>query len=208
MDEEIPEITYDVGAAANAFNLSLGETLGHWARVESFFMRHFALLTALEHKMARRLFYSARSFQGRVDMLAAAAAASNAKDGHKAFVRAAIKKAREQSGFRNRLAHGETVFIAGSGTRYSGQYVLVEGKTDFDPFEDEAVTKAQLDTAGENFHVLAGALLFATMCDWGDAASDPQGYLRLVRALPNQPHLHEPDPILVAELLQPPPRPG
>ena len=65
----------------------------------------------MKPKMARAIFYSARSFNGRSEMFEAAMANSSLNEDAKAALEAVIAKAAAYSSFRNSLAHGQVVGV-------------------------------------------------------------------------------------------------
>jgi hypothetical protein len=49
-----------------------GEALLQWSRLEQYLFFWFEFVTGMEHMIARAVFYSARNFNGRSEMLEAA----------------------------------------------------------------------------------------------------------------------------------------
>jgi hypothetical protein len=92
------------------FIVACGEALMEWSYIENRLFRWFKHLTRLPDAMARSVFFSARSFLGRSEMLAAAIehAVFRGPRGEIArdLIEEALQKANGYASFRNALAHG------------------------------------------------------------------------------------------------------
>jgi hypothetical protein len=80
--------------------------------LESAIFRWFQYSTGMSDPLARAVFYSARNFTGRRDMLIAALPFASLAKSEQAFIRTALKKTREYSAFRNQMAHREPILDA------------------------------------------------------------------------------------------------
>jgi hypothetical protein len=80
--------------------------------------------------VARRVFYSARSLQGRLDMIKAVLDVVQPKpDSLAPFLRAAIKKAGQYGSTRNMFSHGDAVFMSpATESPWAGQHIIVQGR--------------------------------------------------------------------------------
>jgi hypothetical protein len=174
-------------AAEAEFHLLFGQAMANWAHLERFLGYWFVFLTKMPRLMALSIFYSARNFNGRADMLEEAIEFAHLPAATKSFIKLAVKKARCYNGFRNSIAHGQVLNYA---TLTTQDFLLVQGKYDptveiIAPIDDE-----QLKLAATNFNSLSGILSAAL----GQAHGEPAySHVRLeeclerVRALPNLP---------------------
>lgn len=87
--------------------LAFGKAMAAWASLESGFYAWFEHVTMLDTRIATPLYYSASNFKSRLDMLRAAMQSFQIEDEELKFIKEAIKRAIDYSGFRNKLAHGE-----------------------------------------------------------------------------------------------------
>lgn len=103
------EKTYD------ALTMAFGDALAQWAAIEAvlgLYFRKIALLPTNE--MATAIFFSARSFSGRAEMLDAALQHTGAPSAYKAWVEDLLAKAIKYNSCRNHLAHGFPHLDSGS----------------------------------------------------------------------------------------------
>lgn len=96
-----------INDAVQPFYSQYGSTLEAWGRIESELSDLFAKITRMPRKRASKIFFSARSFNGRADMFEAALSAVRLDKETRSLLKTIIKKARTYSGFRNKLAHGQ-----------------------------------------------------------------------------------------------------
>jgi hypothetical protein len=180
----LPHISEEI-AAREEFHGRLGAAMAEWARIEDALLYWFMVTANLEEPMARAVFFSARSFAGRKDMLQASIEPSAMEDDVRAFLRAGLKKAHQFSGFRNRTAHGQPMFDIDTASKTYKQYFLAEGSNSQNIRQD-AVTLSDLSAATCNFHELARLLY--DMLPWYRAkiSASPLGHLEAVRALPSE----------------------
>jgi len=165
-----------------------GIALANWSGIERGLFYWFYRTTGMSEAMARAVFYSARSFNGRAEMLEAAVAHNPTVLGNElAFIKAATKKAGQFSGFRNRIAHGEPIINVielkdqdGNQASRTIDCSIVQGKSHGpDPATDVSIKS--LTNAAENFHRLQCLLTDALGHD------KPHGeYLEKLRKLPSQ----------------------
>jgi hypothetical protein len=178
-----------------------GEAMTAWTRLESAIFRWFQYSTRMSDPLARAVFYSARNFTGRRDMLLAAMPYAVLTDPEQAFIRAALKKTRRYSEFRNQMAHREPILDTREQSRSYLQMIMIEGAdVAADP---DAITLKQLRIATQNVLELRTLLDAAFPPDRLPTAS-VETYLLQVRTLPNEAHSEEPAPI--QEQNKPPPQ--
>jgi len=108
-------------AEKDAFNAAYGKALGAWATLEFMLQRLFTRMTGLSPEMSAALFCSARSFNGRADVIEAIIPLAEAPDHFKKLLSNLLKKIRQYSGTRNRFAHAQensSAKLSGNGERY------------------------------------------------------------------------------------------
>ena len=193
----------DHARALAEFRTTYGMLMEAWARVEAAVFYWFMLLTGIEERMARAIYYSARSFSARGSMVDATLPLSPIDPAKKEFVKAALKKAGQYSGFRNRATHGEPVW----NYRLS-QYVLAEGDWGEKGPADDAITIRQMQVACRNFSELRRLMweLARPRSHVGSPPS-PQGYLVRIRALANEASSSEARPQQQPQKQRPPRKP-
>ena len=131
--------------ALDNFHLTFGSALTQWARVEERVGNWFWYSTGLSEEMARAIFYSARNFNARADMLEAALRHAEIETrGAKEFIKSAIHKAVSYSSFRNVLAHGEPTFDAQATSPTFKQILLLQGKHTPPKAIETGITVSQL----------------------------------------------------------------
>jgi hypothetical protein len=175
--------------AQDQFHLALGRTLGEWAKIEDRLHNWFHYISGMTYETSKAVFYSARSFSARKEMLEAALS-------HAIFNPASalefIKRATAKSGayvaFRNRLAHGEPSFdVRDENSPTFKQVILLQGKHVPAIAADSAVTMTQLENALENYRELSRLLMDVFEVVNGTDPDIPEESLRLLAALPKAP---------------------
>jgi hypothetical protein len=190
------------------FILAYGEALLEWSYVENRLFRWFRHLTKLDDVMSRAIFFSARSFQGRSDMLAATiphASFSGLKGPvARQIIEETLKKADVYSAFRNSLAHGSVIAEYSENGR---REVLVQGKHPPHLQSETGIEIGKIKIAGENFAELSNALSFSLRMY--SIANRPKARLRQLREcherlllLPNEPESATPSQKQLGRLRQ------
>jgi len=87
------------------FYLAYGRTLGTWAAIERELGGLFVRMSGTTQAIGLAIYYSAKSFAGRSDMVAALVDHTRTVPSGKEFIRRAVALANEYSQTRNRLAH-------------------------------------------------------------------------------------------------------
>jgi len=170
--------------------LAVGKAISQWSKLEHAFASAFALCLGAEQEVANSVFFSARSFGGKIDMLSAAlnARAYVSSDSAKQMevLRAACKKAAIWSAARNKLAHDRTAVYA------LGEQLIVGGLApnavlgnEMEPWLQKSMTRVAIDEVGTRFHALAEMINIA--CSMNDT-SFLEEMLERVRALPHIPY--------------------
>jgi hypothetical protein len=175
-------------AQANAeFHHAYGIALAQWAKLERVLYYWFGYITKMSDPMARAVFYSARSFGARAEMLECAIDASALPANEVTFIRQALKRAWGYSSFRNSITHGEPIanMKALNGQVQNVEYYIVQGSTGPSPND---VTLEHLAAAAENFHSLSQIIHDAHPIVGGNDRKSPEECLALLNALPTQPH--------------------
>src|ERR1044071_2674828 len=147
-----------------AFYYEYGRALAYWASLEAALCDWFHFTTKMPPDMAAKVFYSARNFNGRSEMLEAAIAVSELTEDQEAFIKAATARALAYNSFRNRIAHGLTVRTLRRNLiskETSVEWSLARGDTFFDPVKNPQVTVSQLKAARSNFGKLAAIIVDA-----------------------------------------------
>lgn len=129
------------------FYQEYGEAMVAWQLLESEFATLFSFLTKIPPAMAIQIFYSARSFTGRIDIYKAGIIACGAPADVKTFARLLINKARKYSEYRNKFAHDQPLLRQqGSPVEKNVIFdiVMVDGKGQF---QSDEVKKQYMDTA-------------------------------------------------------------
>ena len=182
-----------------------GATMLAWSNIERFLYHWFAGITAMPDGMARAIFYSARSFNARAEMLEAAIEyAHKQTPAEIAFIKEAIKKARQFSEFRNRMAHGEARLTINPRDPKDVHYKITQGKN-VERSEETAITITDLRQAQKSFKKLFTLLMGIIPQFRDENGLTAEQALPLVRELPNQPN-KESGPT-VSEPETEPPRP-
>ncbi len=175
-----------------AFSVAFGKVLMEWAYVENSLFLLFEHLTGLPEALARALFYSARSYNGRVDMISAIMDVSNKAIENpiiKEIAKEAISKANKYVAFRNSLAHN--IAIA-SATENGAVIVLIEGKHGTEYGIKSGILIDHLEIAANNFNKLSHIikmLIHASKLQYSERIPE---FLEQLRMLPNAPSQKEP----------------
>jgi hypothetical protein len=146
----------EVQAALAIFYKELGKTIASWSRVEDGLFEWFKQCTGMREQLARAVFYSSRSFEGRSDMLLAAIPLSSCNEKMRTAIRLCVKRARQYSAFRNRISHGHIIFVKINDVL---QPVLNEGQTYAVYPGCDYVTLRDLEIVGYNFRELSYLIL-------------------------------------------------
>lgn len=140
--------------ADDEFHLAYGRALSEWAAIEQRLFFWFQHLTNMPNGVGRAVFYSAKNFNGRMDMLDAVSEKLPLDENTAAFLKSVSKKARQFASSRNALAHGETMFDARGQSPNYLRTILVDGKHN-DGTAAAVVTAETLDIIRGNFRELS-----------------------------------------------------
>jgi hypothetical protein len=172
--------------AAAEFHIAYGNVMARWAQLESTLYWWFVTTTGMSDPMARAIFYGARGFMARAEMLESAAEHTiTLSPGYKDLIGEGVKKAKQYSSFRNKVAHGEprANFVQKEGNT-AVHYVITQGKEP--PSPSESVLSLQdLCVAAANIGKLTQHLRERHPALLRGETKTPQECLALIRALPN-----------------------
>lgn len=172
------------------FHNAYGIALAQWAGLERMLSYWFALITQMHAMMAQSVFYSARSFGARAEMLQAAIEhAKHIQPDILKFIQAALKRCWSYSTFRNYLAHGEPsmTVMEVEGRPRKVYYAIVQTGSSNDTKTEISVE--QLKVIAENFNALHMVMMDAHPKIGPERAQPRKSileYLARVNALPTQ----------------------
>lgn len=201
---QTPSTGQQLKALTDEFYATFGEAVAAWARVEMLFLQYFILTTNLQEEMARRIYYSSKTFTGRADMIAATLHNCHLSKPYINFVKTAVKTARQYYGFRNSFIHGEPLADMTEGRKYSGKYILIQGKNIDYNTDENTITMEHLKIAAKNYGRFSYFLLMVLKIDCTSHDTLIDKYRMQVLQLPNPPHSKICDQI-PEELSHPPP---
>ncbi|GFO82209.1 MAG: hypothetical protein A49_18360 [Methyloceanibacter sp.] len=170
-----------INDAVQPFYSQYGSTLEAWGRIESGLSDLFAKITRMPRKRASKIFFSARSFNGRADMFEAALSAVRLDKETRSLLKTIIKKARTYSGFRNKLAHGQLNVFAETVDGDFGFKMFISEHTDI----ETGYAAEDLKAAEDLFRALFMDVL-AVVKDRPEPSPETRRELILQR--PNVPH--------------------
>jgi hypothetical protein len=182
------------------FHLEIGRCSSRWAIIESGIFQWFERITKMPPGMARRIFYSMSGFDGRRRMFQSAIG-TVPSDLMTEYLKLLCSKAGNYSGSRNKMAHGDVLFIEFPGSKHYSTHIILEGGTTWiaDPPDEMVLTLDNLRMMTENFKFLAGFIVDSL--NWrGDMAVMPSRWTELVRLLPNPAHTQKLDPTNAARI--------
>jgi hypothetical protein len=187
----------DFDEAWNRFYREYGQAMVAWQSVESELATVFSTLTKIPPAMAIQIFYSARSFTGRIDIYKAGVTACTAPDDIKTFARELINKARGYTEYRNKFAHDQPRIRQHEG---EVDIVMVDGKGQFqiDEMKSEylarAVTVAEITEAATCFQNLADLIrdFWAQLVTRSSSLNTLRARLEALPILPRKAALFQP----------------
>jgi hypothetical protein len=182
----------DGRAALDIFHKELGKTLAAWSAVEDGLFEWFKRCTGMHEQLARAVFYSARSFEGRRDMLNAAIPFSPCNEKTRTGIRLCVARASAYVAFRNRISHGHLLF-ARPNELEPPQHLFAEGRKLSGPIDEKPnyVTLTDLKMAAINFGELTDCIL-GFHPEWQAPDVCEAGCLEEIRALPSEANSTEP----------------
>jgi hypothetical protein len=184
-----------------AFHAQVGRTMAGYVSAETMFATWFQRLTQMHPLIARRVFYSSLGTYASLQMLRAVLEVVVPVPDIREFLRAAMNKMQQFSETRNRIVHGDFLFIKSTESRYYGQMVIVRGRHPWmvDPDTTDVLTLSNLKMAETNFRRLAFCLTISLNWDGKDPEKSPDRFLPLVRQLPKHPNLSVLDPAIAEQ---------
>jgi hypothetical protein len=149
----------EVDKAWNSFYLEYGPAMLAWQLVESELATLFSKITKIPPDMAIQIFYSANSFNGRIELFSASLTASKAPETAIAFAHSRIGKARSYSAYRNKFAHDQPL-LHQPGQQF--EILMVHGRGQF---QSDAVKKRYMDAASTVSEIKEAAGAFRDLAD-------------------------------------------
>jgi hypothetical protein len=190
----------NLNEAWQRFYQEYGRAMVAWQVLESELSTLFSILTKIPPAMAVQLYYSSRSFQGRIDVLKGGLVAADATTDVKSLANIVIRKAKKYAEYRNKFAHDQPlqrqIGPSPDGSPAMFDIVLVDGKGQF---QRDEVKRQYLDAGVEVDEVTDAAKCFSQLSEivrdfWAHYRSQPQhqdAWLDTLRvrldALPNLP---------------------
>jgi hypothetical protein len=175
--------TLDVAQAE--FVHYFGSFMMQWSALERGLYHWFEQATGMNDSMARAIFYGARGFGARAEMLEASLDhTTSLTDQQRRFLKEALVRSRNYSAFRNQIAHGEPRLALG--TNGEARFNVAQGK--HVPTGAALLTVEDINRAGANVHTLQRCI--HEMVSWlrqrNPNLRSPEECLALVSALPSQ----------------------
>jgi|GEM_PF-1662879 len=144
--------------AQNRFEAPYTYAMLGWANIENALCFWFQYLSGLSEIKARAIFYSARSFQGRIDMINALLEISKIDAELAAYLKKVITKSRTYSSARNKIAHRISTLNTSDPDSYALE--LIEGGL-HPGIGGPPINEADLLTIAQNFSALNQAITSA-----------------------------------------------
>lgn len=143
----------DFGVDQKAFYHAYGAAMGQWSQIEYTLGNYFIHITGMDERLGRKVFFSARSFLGRIEMLEAAILFAKVVPSGREFLTGSILKVRKWASARNILAHEMHAIIMQQGRK--DMYMAIS------PLDGKPIGIEAISRAGENFFWLGQALIQA-----------------------------------------------
>lgn len=156
----------DPDEAWKLFYLEYGPAMFAWQLVESELATLFSRITSIPPNMAIQIFYAGTNFNTRSDVFSSALTACQVDEAIKTATQDLIEKAKQYSGFRNKIAHDQPLLHQSGGIGNSAQFeiVMVHGKGQFQTdrvkrrYIQNAITVADISEAARAFRDLANII--------------------------------------------------
>ena len=186
----------DPEEAWRRFYQEYGNAMVTWQILESEIATLFSYLTKIPLPMAVQIYYSARSFNGRLDVYKGGVAASGLNAEAKAAARKIARKAKDYAEYRNKFAHDLPLLRQ---TPPTFDILMVDGRGQF---QSDEVRRQYISDGIAIDEITYAATCFRQLADltrhfWvqhrghGDAPHPPHSWLETLRerllALPNLP---------------------
>lgn len=179
-----PPASNPLSEASDEFSRIFGNALMLWAYIEQQFFAWFLYITELDPALGRAIYYSFNGFDGRANMLGSVISVTSATEAEKAFLTAAVKKAKKFAQFRNGLAHGQPALDVRSAPKF--QFQFANNRHEYPRSVDEGTTIEKLVFASDRFNELLTILAHSRAATSGiDEAGPLEELQRRVSGLPN-----------------------
>lgn len=185
----------DVGQKSehDEFYTTYGSAMLCWGVLENIICGLFIQIAKLDPTIGRSIYYSSRSFQGRMDLLESVIPFISVSQKPKMpdFVKAARKKAGAFSSFRNKLAHSQITYIDVPASRNYKKLALVDGSKQ--SMHDLGFNSADIANAWLNFSNLTQIIYAVSESYYKPQTGIEVECLWLLKHMPNLAHVHNPN---------------
>ncbi len=177
-------------AEREKFFAEMGRCISIWSLVEAQIEKSFHRVTQMDSELARRIFYSTAGFEPRVRMLLAAMKDARIEPERKGYLKRLMEKAGIYSVTRNRIVHGNVVYISDGRSEFNGQYVIVQGRDapNSNPPAMEVLSRRNLINASNSFALLAQSFIPVFEWDGKSPAKSPSKFGSMLQRLPVPAH--------------------
>lgn len=176
-------------ATKEALYHAIGVAVERWSFVELTLSLHFQVLTQAKIGIAKAVYFSARSFRGKQDMLDAAIKSVDGVEGfpqYIAYLKAASKRSGQWSGARNILVHGRVMEHSDPKSAYLGRSAIIDATEDQNN-PKRLMFAPDIVNMAEGFGKLSLLNLVAYRCLFDQKLQKShQECLELVQLLPNR----------------------
>lgn len=180
--------------AEQRFVYTYGQAMLQWSYVEDRLFMWFRHLSGMKEDMARAVFFSARSLQGRLDMVNAVIAEKvndgSLADDNLATISEIVKKTALYASARNSLAHGLGIFV--NDPSGALKLILVQGKHKVQERPSLGIAEARILIMGMNFEKLQDLMMRALRTYVSGGSTPIREFLELLALLPNVPDSEAP----------------
>jgi len=132
-----------------------GKAMSSWAILEGMLAAYFHAITGMDSQIARSVFYSARSFRSRADLLGSVINHAKTTPDGKRAIELMVFKSISYSSVRNKLAHDGHIIRPDTPERVGG--IFIRSATG-----SEALSLEHIQLATQNFNNLATAMAFSS----------------------------------------------
>ena len=191
-------VTVEEQALAERFYAALGRCTGRWSGIEHNLSRHFGALAKLPYPAAARIFFSARSFQGRYDMLSCLVDGMSGPPGLRNYYRSLLARVRTYNVTRNMYAHDAIAFNCDPRSPRHRQLNILPANL-VDGTTKTVLGLIELETVAKNFSHLIALLTLQLTSEIDPQLVAPERLSLLVELLPTEAHVPIEDPTASAQ---------
>jgi hypothetical protein len=182
-------------------NLQIGQAIVAWGRLETVLCQWFEQLTKMNRVVARAVFFSQEGNYAKCQMFKAALSNVKIEPDCSPYLEKIISKTQKYAESRNRIAHGETIFVDDTRSQFYHRWIVMRGRQMWSPDipEDDILTIDNVKYAAQNFGHLTYCALLPLRWDGKDPKRSPDTLLELIQKLPNPAHSAVLDPNFLAQ---------